>query len=589
MHLRESYFHGEMMTTTDQDKLRQQILDSLADLGRRYPALQDDDIAADIINVVCRYVIALDPAERKTAAQPMLHFPHNWACFSRFVYAVVFSLSGELGGIINAQTAQSLTQNICFNLGWSGMPAFLDQYFAEKHGASGAKDGRQIEFISALQRCRTTPHRVMCKYNDRGYKVSYYQDFEYDLSKVTDVVSAFRGYDSAYKNYCLYVAINKLNQAEPLLLQTLDGICGQRYDVFGSEGECWGGVMCALKLADLHYLTNTLSEASLPLIRLCLLLLNIYLKYHSAKDPLRAIECYASRARLNERLYRSHLFVHAVSEYADVMTTNPVIAKYLCMYDWGQAKRLASHELVNMEGKSYDYFASQLMMYQNQGLGVVLPEQGDPFDAPFDATIQWGRRLADAIDDRLESRIPSVFESFRSGYETLSARLSALVASYYQQQNAGKDNQLTRFCCLCCSHQLEPYPRFGIVKAEFTPVRYRLKDFLRNVQIRADQLDGPNENEEGRRYRIREFDKKPEMHHEGEPPVIRQLLIFTDHEDNLKAFRCLGFDFKDWASELRRYHAFFGVAVRITDKDFSGLPETLNLMVCFQTENDINL
>lgn len=461
---------------------------------------------------------------------------------------------------------------------------------------SALKDSLQTKeknsdlFMKALQQCRASQNRIICKYNDRGCKASYIQTFDYELNKVTNVVSAFKEYDSAYKNYCLYIAINKICNTEAMLLQTLRGICEQRYDIFRNESECWAGAMCALKIIDYHYLTNTLTNNSTSLIRLCLLLLNIYIKYHSGKDRLRTMGCYANRSRLNERLYKSNYFYLAISDYSERIKTNPILSKYLCMYDLEQAKKLTPHELVGEYAENYNYFASQLMMYQNQGLGIVLPEGGDAFDAPWYEIIMLGEGVSNEITNNLERMIVPIFDDFSSKYMQTLFQLQRLIESYYQDMNVGKDTKITHFCCLSWVHQLESYSHFGMVKAKFTPIKYRLEDFLQNVQINKCKIEGPNICDTGKKYLIHDFNKSPQMYKvHNEYPFINQISILTDNNDNIKAFRCYGHDFKEWIEGLCRYHSFYGIAVRPFEKELHKLPETVNLIVCFQKENDINL
>lgn len=56
------------------NRLRQQILDSLADLRIHFRDLTNDDIAADIINVVCKHIITSKNLNYKTSSQPMDFF-----------------------------------------------------------------------------------------------------------------------------------------------------------------------------------------------------------------------------------------------------------------------------------------------------------------------------------------------------------------------------------------------------------------------------------------------------------------------------------------------------------------------------------
>ena len=156
--------------------------------------------------------------------------------------------------------------------------------------------------------------------------------------------------------------------------------------------------------------------------------------------------------------------------------------------------------------------------------------------------------------------------------------------------NAGNDNKLTDFYCLSWIHQLESYTHFGLVKAKFTPVKYQLKDFVKNIQIDYNKIEGPLICETGKKYIIHDLNRTPKIFKNNENiPLIYTLLILTDNEENIKAFRCYGRDLKNWIRELSRYHYFYGIAVRPFNEELYKDPETVNLTVCFQTENDINL
>ncbi len=442
-------------------------------------------------------------------------------------------------------------------------------------------------FMSALQECRTLPNRIVCKYNDRGYKVSYFQTFEYDLRKITNVIEQFKGYDSAYKNFCLYTAINLINNADVMLLQTLKGVCEHKYDVFKDETECWAAAMSALRLLDYYYLTNTISQ-TLPLTKLCLHLLNIYIKNHASEDKLRLMECYANRARLIERFYKVSYFVVVMGEYSGRLVTNPVLLKYLCMYDWEQAKRNVPQELVGEASENYNNFASQLMMYQNQGLGRVLPD-GDPFDTSFGNMKIIGATLALEINDMIDLLSDSIFSGFLQCYSESEKQLRSLVNSYYQRQGAVNDDKLSNFYCISWYHQLESYTIYGRMKAVFHPIKYHIDNFLKNINIDKDEIEYKCKNNIGIRYMIHNFNRIPQMmEYHGRTPYIGILLVQTDEDGYLKSFRCYGQNLKEWIRELSCFHMFFGVAVRPINKELYRFPETVTLTVCFQIENDIN-
>lgn len=158
-------------TIEDKNKLKKQVLESLFELKEIQSSLTNDNIAADIINVVCKYIITNKNVTYKTSAEPMDSFLYNWDNCSPFVRDVVLSLRNELYGIISEQTSEALTQNICFNLGWSEMPAFLDNYFSEKHVQTLNEDKEIFDFMSISHERYVNGFMVAGSKVDRNIKI----------------------------------------------------------------------------------------------------------------------------------------------------------------------------------------------------------------------------------------------------------------------------------------------------------------------------------------------------------------------------------------------------------------------------------
>lgn len=124
---------------------REQILLSIRDLEKRNLRLSVDDYAADIINVACRYFIQ-STSIMKTSDSPMVYYSYNYRVMNNDVRLFVSSVKGYYP-FLNDTAVQSLTENICLNLGWNGMPGFLEDYFYKKHG-QGSTQCERIDFFS---------------------------------------------------------------------------------------------------------------------------------------------------------------------------------------------------------------------------------------------------------------------------------------------------------------------------------------------------------------------------------------------------------------------------------------------------------
>ncbi len=178
---------------TDQAKLQRLILESITDLRAHFSSLSDDDIAADIINVTCKYIIESKHFDYRTSQQPMTYFHHNWASCNSFVSEVIMSLRPNLNGIITDQTCQALTQNVCFNLGWSEMPTFLNNYFSEKHGRSQYEDEEMFDFMSVEHNRYHNSQLVSSSKVDRNISVKCWNNREDMSIEITPSLSLKRG------------------------------------------------------------------------------------------------------------------------------------------------------------------------------------------------------------------------------------------------------------------------------------------------------------------------------------------------------------------------------------------------------------
>lgn len=188
----------------DNINLKQQILDSIKDLERRFSVLSNDDIAADIINVICKYIITNKILDYRTSEHPMLSFQYNWTICSSFVRQVILSLKDDLSGIVSSKTSESLTQNVCLNLGWSEMPVFLDNYFIEKHGTSLSEEREFFDFISIrheryINECIVSKSQV-----DRNIRISCWNNRENITIEINPTLSLKKAYLKKKYNH-LYI------------------------------------------------------------------------------------------------------------------------------------------------------------------------------------------------------------------------------------------------------------------------------------------------------------------------------------------------------------------------------------------------
>lgn len=133
----------------DVNVARNLLKDSLADLEKRFSSqMSPDDYAADIINVTCRYFLN-KYNDISCGDNAMLYFNANYLRFKDEIGIFVGSIRNDYPIIITPQNIIGLTQNICLNIGWNEMPAFLDEYFYKKHGLSNDNLPRKYEYSSS--------------------------------------------------------------------------------------------------------------------------------------------------------------------------------------------------------------------------------------------------------------------------------------------------------------------------------------------------------------------------------------------------------------------------------------------------------
>ena len=137
-----------MISTTEAKRL---LCESIEDLKQRNAYLSQDDYAADIINVACRYFIKRGTGFT-AGPNAMAYYFQNYPSMSADVSAFVGSIRDSYPSLINSATIESLTQNICLNLGWDGMPGFLDEYFYQKHGQRPSGNVERYNFISSYHK-----------------------------------------------------------------------------------------------------------------------------------------------------------------------------------------------------------------------------------------------------------------------------------------------------------------------------------------------------------------------------------------------------------------------------------------------------
>lgn len=124
------------------------LLESLSDLEAKKSFLSPDDYAADIINVTCKYFIENERGI-KSGPNAMMHFTTNYMNKSDDVKLFIESIKSDYPHLLTSQNIQNLVQNVCLNIGWDGMPGFLEDYFYKTHGISVANDTEHYEFISS--------------------------------------------------------------------------------------------------------------------------------------------------------------------------------------------------------------------------------------------------------------------------------------------------------------------------------------------------------------------------------------------------------------------------------------------------------
>lgn len=114
-------------------------------------------------------------------------------------------LKNDICGIINEQTTLALTQSICFNLGWSEMPTFLDNYFAEKHGTSVNEDRELFDYMSNWHERYQNGNIVSTSQVDRNIKISYWNNRKNMSIEIYPSLSLKKAYlESEKGNFYIY-------------------------------------------------------------------------------------------------------------------------------------------------------------------------------------------------------------------------------------------------------------------------------------------------------------------------------------------------------------------------------------------------
>lgn len=124
------------------------VINSLNDLKSRKMQLSPDDIAADIINVGCKWILEKCPRRPNVADMPQLTFADNYYNFSDIASVFPKAVVREYPYI--SQFIDDLTKSICLNIGWIGMPSFLDDYFYKNHGVSSGQN--IVVFMSSFHK-----------------------------------------------------------------------------------------------------------------------------------------------------------------------------------------------------------------------------------------------------------------------------------------------------------------------------------------------------------------------------------------------------------------------------------------------------
>lgn len=129
-------------------EVKKMLLESLHDLKARRAFLSQDDIAADIINIICKYILSNETVQ--CGPNAMYYFPSNYMNYKDIVEGFVSSIKSEYS--LSQSNIESLAQNVCLNLGWDGMPGFLDDYFSKNHGIVGNSNLEHFEYISSFHK-----------------------------------------------------------------------------------------------------------------------------------------------------------------------------------------------------------------------------------------------------------------------------------------------------------------------------------------------------------------------------------------------------------------------------------------------------
>lgn len=428
--------------------------------------------------------------------------------------------------------------------------------------------------------------RVICLLNDRGYKAKYFHTFEYKIDQISEIERRYDSLISIYKNWCLYHAYNSSYVVDRLLIGSLTLLSNKVVDVFSDEEECYGAIMCCLTLID-KYIIIVNEKDSIDkityLLLTCLELIALYFCKHSGKDKMRTAECHVNRARLIDRFtYKGHdqlMFALGTLMYSKYEPFDPLILKALYIYDMDSASYLMPVEFE----ENYDYRMSANMMHQNRQVTMVLPEGGDVFETNYFDMVRLGEKHALSMMYYSMENYNSIIGTIAYSFKNIKKCLKAIYRNLpYQKEN---------IICISYSHQLESYSRYGKVEPVFIPIRFGVKKLLESIHY-SGKLNKTN-NETAVIYRLENLNLCPESRHDEtydlmRSPLISQLILVADKDDNLLSINCYGMHLWALKHRLSWDKVFYGIPVRVIDYQLNQFPESLTLYVCFQSENDIN-
>lgn len=166
------------------------VLKSLKDLELKNSNLSADEYAADVINVACKYILENPMLHPNVSPMPQLAFYDNYEQFSQIAKTFAASVENEYPFI--ASNTENLAQNICLNIGWDGMPGFLEDYFYKKHGNAVVELNR-LEFLSSFHKRYERGIFVEESQVDRNIEMTFSLDWEKMSISITPSLSRKEG------------------------------------------------------------------------------------------------------------------------------------------------------------------------------------------------------------------------------------------------------------------------------------------------------------------------------------------------------------------------------------------------------------